>query len=104
MSIRWLQVSVDEAARVRRREVGRLLSSRRLVLILDLDHTLLHSVRLSEVRSHAHSAALPCSTLWVGGARLCCVPPHCVRLRAVRGHASAAVVWPPESSLPFVVS
>jgi len=45
-----LQVSKGEAARVREREVARLLGSRRLVLILDLDHTLLHSVRLAEVR------------------------------------------------------
>ncbi|KAF5839217.1 hypothetical protein DUNSADRAFT_1353 [Dunaliella salina] len=44
-----MEVSTGEAARVRQREVARLLNSRRLVLILDLDHTLLHSVRLAEV-------------------------------------------------------
>jgi RNA polymerase II C-terminal domain phosphatase-like 3/4 len=38
-------VSADEAARIATDGVNRLLASRRLVLVLDLDHTLLNTVR-----------------------------------------------------------
>ncbi|EFJ47947.1 hypothetical protein VOLCADRAFT_91454 [Volvox carteri f. nagariensis] len=44
-----VEVSTDEADRIRRETVTRLLSRRRLILILDLDHTLLNSVHTSEV-------------------------------------------------------
>ena len=40
-----LEVSQDEAARLRKETVQKSLESRRLFLILDLDHTLLHSTR-----------------------------------------------------------
>ncbi|WIA15963.1 hypothetical protein OEZ85_012704 [Tetradesmus obliquus] len=40
-----LEVSADEAARIATDGVNRLLASRRLVLVLDLDHTLLNTVR-----------------------------------------------------------
>jgi hypothetical protein len=41
-----LQVSAEEAARIARTDgVNRLLASRKLVLVLDLDHTLLNTVR-----------------------------------------------------------
>lgn len=40
-----LQLSAHEAARVATHGVSRLLASRRLVLVLDLDHTLLNTVR-----------------------------------------------------------
>lgn len=44
-----LELSSDEAERLRQQDVARLLAARRLVLILDLDHTLLNSVRLMDV-------------------------------------------------------
>jgi hypothetical protein len=50
-------VSADEAARIATDGVNRLLASRRLVLVLDLDHTLLNTVRdcdlVGEERQHA---------------------------------------------------
>jgi len=42
-------VSRSEADRLRANTVQRALSSRRLLLVLDLDHTLLHSTRLHDV-------------------------------------------------------
>ncbi len=50
-----LELTAAEAARLRREEVSRLLSSRKLVLVLDLDHTLVNSVRTSEVREVTHA-------------------------------------------------
>ncbi|PNW86958.1 hypothetical protein CHLRE_02g102950v5 [Chlamydomonas reinhardtii] len=44
-----VEVSRQEADRIRRDTVSRLLSRRRLILILDLDHTLLNSVHMNEV-------------------------------------------------------
>ena len=46
-----LQISQDEATRLRRENLGRVLAARRLLLVLDLDHTLLNSTRLHEVRA-----------------------------------------------------
>ncbi|GFR40541.1 hypothetical protein Agub_g1114 [Astrephomene gubernaculifera] len=48
-----VEVSRQEAERIRRDTVSRLLSRRRLILILDLDHTLLNSVMSSEVGPEA---------------------------------------------------
>ncbi|GLC65111.1 hypothetical protein PLESTF_000247700 [Pleodorina starrii] len=44
-----VEVSTHEAERIRRDTMSRLLSRRRLILILDLDHTLLNSVHTGEV-------------------------------------------------------
>ncbi|KAG2484635.1 hypothetical protein HYH03_016588 [Edaphochlamys debaryana] len=44
-----VEISQGEAERVRRGAVSRLLSRKRLILILDLDHTLLNSVHMAEV-------------------------------------------------------
>lgn len=46
---RGLEVSKHEAERLRQGTADRLLANRRLLLILDLDHTLLNSTRLTEV-------------------------------------------------------
>jgi hypothetical protein len=43
------QVSAEEAARITAGAIPALLASRRLVLVLDLDHTLLNSVREGDV-------------------------------------------------------
>ncbi|KAG2436431.1 hypothetical protein HXX76_006734 [Chlamydomonas incerta] len=48
-----VEVSRQEADRIRRETVSRLLSRRRLILILDLDHTLLNSVHMNEVGEDA---------------------------------------------------
>lgn len=56
-----LEVSRGEADRLRAGTVQRALASRRLLLVLDLDHTLLHSTRLSDLsfeQSQALAAAL----------------------------------------------
>ena len=45
-----LTVSHSEAERLRADGLARVLAARRLLLVLDLDHTLLNSVRLSEVQ------------------------------------------------------
>jgi RNA polymerase II C-terminal domain phosphatase-like 3/4 len=52
-----LEVSGDEAARLRAGTAQRALASRRLLLVLDLDHTLLNSSRASDL-SPGHTAAL----------------------------------------------
>ncbi|GAX83989.1 hypothetical protein CEUSTIGMA_g11414.t1 [Chlamydomonas eustigma] len=44
-----IEVSSQEAERLKLSEVSRLMSERKLVLVLDLDHTLLNSVRISDV-------------------------------------------------------
>ncbi|KAI8465466.1 MAG: hypothetical protein J3K34DRAFT_487621 [Monoraphidium minutum] len=44
-----LEVSAEEAARITAGAIPALLASRRLVLVLDLDHTLLNSVREADV-------------------------------------------------------
>ncbi|KAK9806049.1 hypothetical protein WJX73_008855 [Symbiochloris irregularis] len=44
-----LQLSQSEAARLRQRELKRVIASRRLLLVLDLDHTLLNSTREVEL-------------------------------------------------------
>jgi len=44
-----LEVSAEEAARITAGAIPSLLASRRLVLVLDLDHTLLNSVREGDV-------------------------------------------------------
>ncbi|GIL83980.1 hypothetical protein Vretimale_10976 [Volvox reticuliferus] len=44
-----VEVSNDEAERIRRDTVSRLLNRKRLILILDLDHTLLNSVHVGEI-------------------------------------------------------
>ena len=49
-----LEVSRDEAERLRAETVQRALTSRRLQLILDLDHTLLHSSRFSDLTPEQH--------------------------------------------------
>ena len=49
-----LEVSRDEAERLRLSTVERALASRRLLLILDLDHTLLHSSRFSDLTPVQH--------------------------------------------------
>jgi len=51
-----LEVSRDEAERLRAETVHRALASRRLLLILDLDHTLLHSSRFSDLTQAQHEA------------------------------------------------
>ncbi|KAH7621996.1 hypothetical protein Ndes2526B_g02821 [Nannochloris sp. 'desiccata'] len=51
-----LEVSRDEAERLRAETVQRALASRRLLLILDLDHTLLHSSRFSDLTQAQHEA------------------------------------------------
>jgi hypothetical protein len=53
-----LEVSAQEAERLRQLEVSRLLSNRKLVLILDLDHTLLNSVRMIDVSHDVLQAPL----------------------------------------------
>lgn len=50
---RGLEVSKHEAERLRQGTADRLLASRRLLLILDLDHTLLNSTRFAEVPPEA---------------------------------------------------
>lgn len=48
-------------------ESARLRAAKKLVLVLDLDHTLLNSVRITDVRTYTSvaffvfSPALPCS-------------------------------------------
>jgi RNA polymerase II C-terminal domain phosphatase-like 3/4 len=44
-----IEVSGHEAERLKASEVSRLISEQKLVLVLDLDHTLLNSVRLGDV-------------------------------------------------------
>jgi len=44
-----LTISHGEAARLRADGLARVLAARRLLLVLDLDHTLLNSTRLNEV-------------------------------------------------------
>lgn len=53
-----LQVSADEAARIATDGVKKLIASRRLVLVLDLDHTLLNTVRDGDLRGPEREAAL----------------------------------------------
>jgi RNA polymerase II C-terminal domain phosphatase-like 3/4 len=53
-----LEVSREEAARLRASTVSRSLASRRLLLILDLDHTLLHSTRFSDLSAEQEAALL----------------------------------------------
>ncbi|KAL4452377.1 hypothetical protein ABPG75_008039 [Micractinium tetrahymenae] len=48
-----LEVSKQEAERLRQGTADRLLASRKLLLILDLDHTLLNSTRFAEVPPQA---------------------------------------------------
>ena len=58
-----LQISHSEAGRLRQENLARVLAAKRLLLVLDLDHTLLNSTRLSDVspelteRLHAAAAA-----------------------------------------------
>ena len=51
-----LEVSREEALRLRASTVQRALASRRLLLILDLDHTLLHSTRFTDVTPDQEAA------------------------------------------------
>lgn len=44
-----LHISRGEAARLREANLARVLGQRRLLLVLDLDHTLLNSTRLADV-------------------------------------------------------
>lgn len=44
-----VQISAEEATRARQSALKRLLSSRKLLLILDLDLTLLNTVKLTDV-------------------------------------------------------
>ena len=46
-----LTISHGEAARLRADGLARVLAAKRLLLVLDLDHTLLNSTRLSEARN-----------------------------------------------------
>ena len=48
-----LELREEELSRLRADEQRRVLASRKLFLILDLDHTLLNSARASEVRHAA---------------------------------------------------
>ena len=54
-----LTISHGEAARLRADGLARVLAARRLLLVLDLDHTLLNSTRLSEVRLDANLRPSP---------------------------------------------
>ena len=47
---RGLEVSGEEAARLRGDETRRTRAGRKLLLVLDLDHTLLNSARAQDVR------------------------------------------------------
>ena len=63
-----LEVSRGEAARLRAGTVQRALSSRRLLLVLDLDHTLLHSTRMTDLtppQTAALRAVLALPQPWV---------------------------------------
>ena len=51
-----LEVSRDEAARLRSATIEQAVNSRRLLLILDLDHTLLHSTRFSDLTPEQDAA------------------------------------------------
>lgn len=53
---RGLEVSKHEAERLRQGTADRLLASRKLLLILDLDHTLLNSTRFAEVSPEGEQA------------------------------------------------
>ncbi|KAK4365430.1 hypothetical protein RND71_016788 [Anisodus tanguticus] len=44
-----LTLSNDEIARLREKDLNNLLRDKKLYLVLDLDHTLLHSTRLSDI-------------------------------------------------------
>ncbi|CAH9136136.1 unnamed protein product [Cuscuta epithymum] len=46
-----LRLSSDEVARLREKDLKNLLQQKKLYLVLDLDHTLLNSTELSEIRS-----------------------------------------------------
>ncbi len=46
---RGLEISASEAERMRRGTAGRVVAGRKLLLMLDLDHTLLNSSRFGEV-------------------------------------------------------
>eukprot|EP00879_Flechtneria_rotunda_P003572 GHRR01003806.1.p1 GENE.GHRR01003806.1~~GHRR01003806.1.p1 ORF type:complete len:605 (+),score=304.07 GHRR01003806.1:163-1977(+) len=53
-----LEVSADEAARIATGSLQRLLASRRLILVLDLDHTLLNTVRDIDLVGKERQAAI----------------------------------------------
>lgn len=44
-----LRLADDEITRLRERDLKNLLRHKKLILVLDLDHTLLNSTRLSDV-------------------------------------------------------
>eukprot|EP00775_Hariotina_reticulata_P004483 gene4483-4737_t len=52
------RVSAEEAVRVAAGSQARLLASRRLILVLDLDHTLLNTVRDSDLAGAERTAAI----------------------------------------------
>eukprot|EP00887_Chlorella_sp_A99_P003679 scaffold7.g3679.t1 len=51
-----LEISKREAARLRSGEAGRVLAGRKLLLVLDLDHTLLNSSRFQDLTPEAEGA------------------------------------------------
>ena len=55
-----LEISVREAQRLRAGAAGQLLSSRKLMLVLDLDHTLLNSTRFEDLSPEGRDPHSPC--------------------------------------------
>lgn len=51
-----LELSVDEAERLRRSTTAQVMADRRLVLVLDLDHTLLNSTRYIDLTQEGMAA------------------------------------------------
>jgi len=51
LSIIWqnLRLADDEVARLRDKDLKNLLRHKKLILVLDLDHTLLNSTRLADI-------------------------------------------------------
>ena len=58
-----MEVSRLEADRIRGNELERVLSNKKLYLVLDLDHTLLNSARFAEVTpdEYAYLCSVYCS-------------------------------------------
>lgn len=48
-SLQNLRLAPDEVARLREKDLKNLLQHKKLYLVLDLDHTLLNSTRLSDI-------------------------------------------------------